>query len=155
VPVSPTQAGEDVGCRCGRRLEVPTLREMQHLEAVGGQEESQSRWTRTQGAVFVVGLAITILGLAIGGYFYAHLPEVGPTTPDYAAMYENISPERSWEEWKQLKEIPLGQGPQTTHLIHRAQWRQQWSIIIAGLMAAGAGVVVAGSAFFLGSSGGR
>lgn len=73
LPVEACQAGEEIACACGARLEVPTLRRLQQLEPVD-QPESAATWTRGQGTLFVLGAVCLLVGGAVGTWFYLAIP---------------------------------------------------------------------------------
>jgi hypothetical protein len=100
--VSNAQAGEQVSCVCGSRLNVPTLRGIRQLEVVPAEANVRAApgWSRVQGAMFAAGLLAAAIGLgmiAYSGFQYAQIrhSHYGDLTQDRSAdlvkaMSENV-----------------------------------------------------------------
>jgi hypothetical protein len=76
--VQTSQAGDQVDCPCGERIEVPTLRELSQLPAVRPESaatgQQHAGWSRRQGILFVAGALLLILAAASVVLIYHALP---------------------------------------------------------------------------------
>lgn len=116
VAVSPSQAGGEVTCVCGQRLEAPRLRELQLLpveEQAGGA--STSAWGFRQG-LLSVGLILAAL-LAAGGLWFARQAPEPPKPFDAEARralveksLEQMSPTELWEMFRTIYEPSARRG---------------------------------------------
>ncbi len=100
VPVETTQAGQTVECECGRSLEVPTLKGLRELEQVAVEAPSGPKgaaWGSRQ-AVVLVGIVVTLIGIALVAYFYSIRPR-----QEHFADPEVLTPLGSWYAWQELR----------------------------------------------------
>ncbi len=66
------QAGQRVACVCGKELTVPTMRGIKVLETAPDEAPVPSRdgnWNATRGAVFAIGLTLSVIAFGIAGYY--------------------------------------------------------------------------------------
>ena len=116
------QAGGEVGCACGKRLPVPTLRGIRQLEpAVEAQVNSAPVWTRVHGTVFAMGLVLAVLSIALvalSSYRYAQLSgfavdRSADVIKEYSSQLDNISPAEALDLWRtEVLEEGLGEPHQ-------------------------------------------
>jgi hypothetical protein len=71
--VGKSQAGEQFVCKCGAAIEVPTIRGLTLLEQKI-ESEPTNAWTRTQGALFVSGVAVLLAGGAVTWWLIGTIP---------------------------------------------------------------------------------
>ncbi|HEV3005920.1 MAG TPA: hypothetical protein VGX78_15745 [Pirellulales bacterium] len=153
IEVDAGQAGLSVRCSCGVDVPVPTMRGLALLERTEPRtlpsEGPSTDWGRSQGLVFL-GLVI-MLAASLGGlYVWWVRPVLLPWTDEAVATVRapvaELSLERSWELWKQLR-----QGPDAQHDIpwmpdflvaERRSW--VWLEVLGGVLLVGAAVAVAG-----------
>jgi len=91
VRVEPAQAGGQVACACGAKLNVPTLRGLKQLEAAPPDEAAVRRsagrqWGPVRGAMFSIGILVTVVSLAVLGYSYLQLAEAKLFTQDQTPL---------------------------------------------------------------------
>jgi hypothetical protein len=105
IPVEATQSGQEVTCPCGRRLEVPTMRKLSTLERTRRPERTRppsTSWGARQ-AVFLLGVIITLAGLAFAAYLYLKRPQIPPVV--------DLNPRQTWIVWQQEIRPGLTQPP--------------------------------------------
>lgn len=153
IPVSTTQAGEEVTCECGTRLEAPTMRGMTLLKRSdpqsirGGLKRSQSgEKGRTRGSaaktptsswggrqrVLLVGTVITIVGLALAIFFHVTRPRLAPI--------ESLAPYTTWQLWHDLR-TGVDRRPQwEEYYLEGVAIRQRWVVVASTI--GGIGVLI-------------
>lgn len=106
VTVENSQAGEQVSCQCGKKLNVPTLRKLRELPVVEDQprQPTSSAWSPRKGVLSAAFIG-AITTAAIGGYFYwtfPELPEFDPQVHDSNVdqLLESITPAQAWHFWQ-------------------------------------------------------
>ncbi|MEX2188559.1 MAG: hypothetical protein WD875_17255 [Pirellulales bacterium] len=84
TPVAPSQAGGEVRCACGAKVDVPTLRAMRRLPVAEQRAQAeQSVWAGRQ-RLWVVGAVLIAVGAVLGGYMRWNRPP----PPDAAVKAE-------------------------------------------------------------------
>jgi hypothetical protein len=154
IPVSVAQAGRTISCDCGREHKVPTLAGLRRLEPVqDGSDKPAAPWNPVRGAAFVVGVLLSLAGLAVGGYSSYILRDIDVAavedfmehveTHDVKAV-EQMSPVEVLELWEHIK----AQGPGHAGSGLNVQARQAHDLwltrAIAGFVAAALGIVMSG-----------
>jgi hypothetical protein len=160
VRVAIAQAGGDVGCACGKRLAVPTLRGIRQLEpAAETPVKTGPTWSRVHGAVFASGLVLISLGIALAafnGYRYFQLrgyavDRSAEVVEEYSGQLDKISPTEALDLWrKEILEEGLGEPhspPWVTAKAHLERYSQRIGIG-AGAIAIGLLAVI--SSLFIG-----
>ena len=110
IPVDASQAGQEVGCACGAKLEVPTMRRLTSLKRAEPETIAQPS-TATWGvrhALLLVGALITAVGLVAAILHYPQRPT------DFEV--DNLSQLETWVLWQELR-----QG-----LNHQAPWEEPY-----------------------------
>lgn len=90
--VDSTQAGLTLTCRCGAKLDVPTLRDLEQLprleEPSRQRAARESTWGPRQ-ALTLVGLLVSGFSLLWGAYLYATTP-LEPVRPKFAINHRML-----------------------------------------------------------------
>ncbi|MDG2408948.1 MAG: hypothetical protein P8M53_08075 [Pirellulales bacterium] len=113
--VDAPQAGSVLLCRCGEKIQVPTLREIAQLPDAPATEEkahyAPRRWTRTQGLFFAVGAASLLLAGGTATALFANLPPV--QLPGRAgqiatldSQLDTLGPKDTLELWRFYQSAP-------------------------------------------------
>jgi hypothetical protein len=114
VEVDASQAGLQVTCSCGSTLEVPTMRGLAQLQPAASEERRDeaagpAAWGPAQGLMFLGGLVL-LVGLAAVAWVYPQRPHVTVDTAMIQHHTGHLTPEESWELWKELRQ-GLNQSP--------------------------------------------
>jgi hypothetical protein len=113
--VQSSQAGTSLACKCGRSVNVPSMRGLRDLPVAADQpaapRDSQGGWGPRQAAAFALLLA-GVLAVGFAGYLFATKPE-NPTrladrinATEQARLDElarNMTPEQTFGTWNDLK----------------------------------------------------
>ncbi|MCI0358974.1 MAG: hypothetical protein L0211_10890 [Planctomycetaceae bacterium] len=89
VRVEPAQAGGQVACACGAKLYVPTLRGLRQLEAAPPDKSVRSagrQWGPVRGAMFSIGLLVTVISLLVLAYTYLQFAAASDWTQDQTPL---------------------------------------------------------------------
>ena len=171
IPVAASQAGEQLQCECGQKLEVPTLRHLAALDRLEQHEVAPRRdksWGARQGLVFL-GASIISFSRVFAGYgflIYLQLHKLRrrllnlscctraiwfrPDAPPLSI--DTMSAADGWKAWELLHVIqrPLHpyyeMGPLTRYKDAMDNWE---GLRLAALVAAGAGVLLINIGLFL------
>jgi hypothetical protein len=130
VPVDLGQAGQQVVCTCGTRLEVPPLRQLRQLPIASTAENPpHSRWNVRYG-VITANLILAALFAAIGGFNWY----TAPSSPEFNAEVRanvvkegisKLSPADAWNLWVNSY-LPLARaGLQRFQIPNQAALRQE------------------------------
>jgi hypothetical protein len=105
VPVDLRQAGQQVVCSCGKKLDVPPLRQLRILSPVSSAEQpARAAWSVRHGVMSAT-LILAAVFAAIGGYSWY----TAPPLPEFdaearmQAMKEAVAgatPTAVWREWE-------------------------------------------------------
>jgi hypothetical protein len=121
LTVSPSQAGNQVACSCGKLLSVPTLRGLRELESAPSTAPAQVKtgWSPIHGTIFAGGLVVAAIGivfLALHGLQYSQIMGFKLTedfTPNVVSnemsRIDALSPLQALEEWHENIEHGLGE----------------------------------------------
>jgi len=105
------EAGIEIQCQCGARLQVPPMRGLAALErseaaASSPSADATGEWGTRQSLVFL-GVALALVLLFPAGYFWYTYPERPRLSDDFPAFNRaeiaNYTPEQTWEAWNQLR----------------------------------------------------
>ena len=122
LKVELSQAGETVGCACGRGVDVPTMRGLRQLPiveetraAAEAEAQAQSRqWGPRQGLI-LIGALILLAGLAAAVYFMRTYPEPAYTRDEVAEItsqqIQDSPLTKTWIYWKDLEENGITAAP--------------------------------------------
>jgi hypothetical protein len=104
VPVEVGQAGGQVVCSCGAKLDVPTLRNLRHLPlAPTNQPVSAKAWSARKGTIAVFLIAAGLLSAASlwNRLTEPKLPEFQPQSQsDMVDRHlDQVTPTNAWREW--------------------------------------------------------
>ena len=99
VRVEPAQAGGQVTCSCGKTVLVPTLRGLKQLEvappdAAALRRAVGRRWSPVQGAMFSIGVVVTIISLLVLAYTYLQFAEATTYTQDQTSVINQLEAEQ-------------------------------------------------------------
>ena len=154
--VETRQAGDTVDCRCGKRLDVPTLRQLTALkpaadalpdELLDGATPTR-RWSARQG-LLLLGSVILLVTFGFGLYVWSDRPQ-RPTfdiTTDLAGVDDQIqqlTPMETWFLWKVeiLERGFLTQTPPALVAYETRRALHQQKYLIVGFFAAIGGLVL-------------
>jgi hypothetical protein len=102
MPVDVRQAGGQVECTCGRRLDVPTLRELRHLPPAPTRDlQLGPAWGQRQG-IIAAGVIFALLLFGWGAWVWHNqpqIPEFDPASRMHAVQEQIKSPLGAWESW--------------------------------------------------------
>lgn len=102
VQVDVRQAGGEVQCTCGTRLDVPTLRELRHLElAPTADVQHKPAWGQRQG-ILAASLIIAVLILGWSAWVWhkePQIPKFDLATHMHAVEEQIKTPVGAWESW--------------------------------------------------------
>ncbi len=102
VPVEVGQAGGQVECACGARLDVPTLRQLRHLQRAPVVNVQQAAaWGPRQGIVAASLIAALAL-LGWSGWIWRNepaVPKFDPASRLKAVEQQIKTPLGAWESW--------------------------------------------------------
>jgi len=157
VPVELGQAGGQVSCSCGKRLEVPTLRQLRQLpQAVAQQAKGGGSWDARQGWI-TASLVMAAILTASALWVWRNQP-ARPVfvSSDYMASVdhalESWTPTDAWKRWidfyRPLAErgLPMFQAANAADIeyrIQRARFMRGMLLSVAGVFAA-----IAAAAYF-------
>jgi hypothetical protein len=148
--VETRQAGQQVVCQCGKKLDVPPLRQLRELPlAPGTDEHVLSAWTARHG-VITAALVLAMLLAIVGGYSWYTGPSPLKFDPELRTRVveqgiAGLSPADGWRMWvnsyltlarQGLQEFPAGNEQAFTQ--ETAKHR-----IIAAAMLIPAGILIA------------
>ena len=98
------QAGEQVTCTCGAKVDVPPLRKLRHLPVVTeSSEQQQTSWNARHGIIATCLILAT--GLALWALWSRWTePYVAPFDPEVRQQLvdnslERITPSQAWQVW--------------------------------------------------------
>lgn len=155
LTVSPSQAGGQVACSCGKVLSVPTLRGLRDLEVASLATPTQTKasWSPIHGIFFAGGLVVAAIGLvflAMHGLQYTQIKGFNLTqdfTPAVVssemARIDALTPLKALEEWHENVEHGLGEQEEPPWSKYKRLADYNMGRIKFGGVALLAGVVVA------------
>ena len=131
VVVKSQQAGESIGCECGKTLLVPGLRNLRQLPSAEAEKtEPKIHWTRSRGVVFAFGFGIFLLGAGLLGMFGLKRSQLdlNPPSPEIVKQFQHdlseITPSEAWVIWSTWKDRVLYRSRAPVYLQNRA--RASW-----------------------------
>ena len=104
LPVDVGQAGGQVVCSCGTRLEVPTLRNLRHLPAAPTiQPAASATWSARKGAIAVFLIGAIVLATA-SFWNWLREPKIPVFEPKAQADFverslNELTPLDAWKTW--------------------------------------------------------
>jgi hypothetical protein len=146
--VTTADAGRTVVCPCGRKVQVPTLREVQSLPRADDPSARPAAppWTAQQGAMFTGGLCLLVVGLVAVGILYNHWRKIDTDKPNVDAQLlaevqkavTSAEPASTLDGWYFLRYNPLpDERDETSWEYSRRRARPFFvGMIIAGALAA-------------------
>ena len=160
LTVDSRQAGHNITCRCGAKLEIPTLRGLDKLEpAPPAAHQTAARvWTPRQGLV-LLGSVLAVLGVTIAGVLWWTLP-VRPkpdVTAQEAAIRQQVdalTPQGSLDLWRRLLRDGLTERPSVSDIVVARRLQHHWRWIYLAWGLAAIGLVLATGAVAMPTSGG-
>jgi len=165
VRVEPAQAGGQIACQCGQSLTVPTLRALRMLDPAGpdaatSRQIPRGQWSRTQGALFSIGLAIAVISLAILAYTFFMFVQATPLTRDYTPELSELSSQQvdqltaleTYEEFFKMTNEGLGEMGTPLWIHFQQVVAEQKVVMIGSGVAALLGILAVLASFFVGSA---
>ena len=147
MPIEPRQAGEEIVCRCGAKLQAPTMLEIRALEpaAVPPAETAASSWGWRHQLRLLGALAL-LAGIFAGGWFYYTRPisdsdKMPPEVLQRSA--HNLTPVQTWSEWQSAKQ-GLDSRVDQKYLDKRTKYHI-WLTISGVFVLAGIGLIAVGT----------
>jgi hypothetical protein len=143
--IETSQAGQQVRCRCGAALEVPTLRKIMAMEPLepGPGAATATAWG-TRERVALLGVTGLVLALAL----VVVLMFQRPTMPRYPDP-QSLTPAQSLILWQQLQQIGPDIGGLPPQVEYRTQIASWWRWLILDGVLAGAGLITLAIALLL------
>jgi hypothetical protein len=152
TPVEVGQAGGQVVCDCGQRLDVPTLRQLRHLPQVQPPAAPAARggrdWNVRKGVIAASLVAVAVLTAIVAWSRWTEptIPKFDPAvhTRGVDERLKTQSPAQAWEWWieyyKPLAQrgYPIFQAPNEgaiQYRINRARFLQKSLLAVAGVAA--------------------
>lgn len=147
LPVDVGQAGGQVVCSCGTRLDVPTLRNLRHLPVASTvQPSTVANWSPKKGtiAVFLIGAALLAAASLWNRLTEPKLPEFQPQVVSQAInkRIDQLKPVDVWKEWilvyRPLAErgftpLEASNAAQIHAVIARKRFLESVLLIVAGV----------------------
>lgn len=155
LTISPSQAGGQVACSCGKVLSVPTLRGLRELDAAptAAPVQAKAGWSPLHGVFFAGGLVVAAIGvvyLAMHGLQYTQIKGFNLTqdfTPAVVssemARIDALTPLKALEEWHENIEHGLGEQEEPPWSKYKRLADYNMGRIKFGFVALIAGVAVA------------
>ncbi|MEZ6134317.1 MAG: hypothetical protein R3C53_05330 [Pirellulaceae bacterium] len=156
IPVSRSQAGQELPCECGRTVKVPTLRGLSALPTVENSVKSStvdstgSKWAGWRGSLFALAICtILVSGIFTGTcLYYRWTINTDYTTEDFIAegdrFYDSLNPVELSLSWNDFQKFNIGQKMPPAFFImgKHADRLDRWSMIGGSICLIGA--VIAG-----------
>jgi len=135
VVVENAQAGGRTTCRCGKTIEIPTLRNLRHLPPAPADAATRSPAWSVRKGVFSAAIICAVFAATVGGYFWWTVPQPQEFDPVDQAQYVDqqlavMTPLDGWKLWI-ASYRDLGRDgfaeyqPQNVSLILQAQQRHR------------------------------
>ena len=152
APVEVGQAGGQVVCDCGTRLDVPTLRQLRRLPQVQAPTVQSRRvgreWNPRKGVIAASLVAVTLLTAIVAWSRWTEpaIPNFDPAihTKGIEERLRTETPSQAWEWWIQYykslaqRGFPVFQAPNEAAIqyqISRSRFLQKTLLAVAGLAA--------------------
>ena len=132
IPVEVAQAGQEIECKCGAGVSVPTMagiRALQRAEPSPGPQSPPSRWEARHG-VLLVGVVFTCAALCVTAWFY-HVAR-----PRMAEI-EEMHPLGVWMEWQYLREGVRRPSFEPHPFQAALEHHRRWMVVGLGTVAVG------------------
>lgn len=143
VVVERRQAGTSVSCRCGKSLDVPTIRGFAKLTPAAEQEQQPLPpiWGLRQGLIFL-GLVTAIPAFVFAGFLYFSLPKLTQHYDLLEQEIEQLPPQHTWAIWK-MYEQGMPKGPTPTSVAVRFGFARLSRNIVIAMIVGGLGLLIA------------
>ncbi len=156
-PIETNQAGSSVVCRCGKTLEVPSLRAIRELPRVENENERpRAEWNPAAGLIFVTGMFLAFLGA--GAAFYMHMNAIQISNfempPEdeveaWVAEVDDAPPEELFNMWNASRHMGLGEH-QASPFVRARQVAERFAAYRnIGLIVLASGLVFAATSFLV------
>ena len=143
IAVEPRQAGQTIECRCGKTLEVPTLRTMTALEPAVPEPVpavKTTAWEIRQGMA-LIGAAIALTAVILAVVLVCNRPKPPPGDPSaefIRRQTQALTPLQVWRVWHSLRQVgPDPRRPRENPAMVEERFRYRlWLatvLVIAGL----------------------
>ncbi|MHB8863379.1 MAG: hypothetical protein ACYC6N_13305 [Pirellulaceae bacterium] len=160
VPVETSQAGGTVRCSCGNALDVPPMRLLRQLAvadaAVATKVSRQRSWSIFQGLFFAIGLTFLVGGLLTAAYYQwgrMRLDVQERTWDDLTEDHATIDAwhiDEAWDVWRKMRNDSIGPYTPPFFVVNRLVSAYWYKYVVAGLIAAGGGMLFLLVAFVAG-----
>lgn len=147
LTVTAAQAGDQLQCECGQRVEVPTLRHLAALEQIEDAPRQERAWGARQGLIF---LGATLIALAAAALVVLQFREPKLIQdPLLKHTIESMTFEQLWRAWPDLEMgiqrrlLPIEAAVFDQNRYEIRQW-QQWRWTALSVAGAGALLIAIG-----------
>jgi hypothetical protein len=152
LPVEVRQAGEQIECPCGAKLDVPPLRQLRQLPVASTAPDGTGpRWSASHGAIAACLVLAGLLVMAAAWSRWSE-PTVQKFNPaernrDMEQRVDSLTPAQGWWVWVNVLrplretgfiELDLGPSAQVKEQISRGHFFQAMMLVLAAVFAAGA-----------------
>jgi hypothetical protein len=130
LPVEIGQAGEQVPCKCGARLDVPPLRKLRHLPAATqAADRPVSAWNARRGIITAC-VILAALPALLAVWSWATEPRVPPFPLEarrqmVAEDLKTMTPRKAWDLWVDRYRPMAEHGIQLLQHLNAAEIEQQ------------------------------
>lgn len=149
MAIDASQAGRQIDCQCGAKLEVPSFRAVRELEQFDEPQVKRRRsWNPLRGVSFALGMVLVAIGLlaaAGGGIGWAMIDTTEPPAEDLEPILASINPigpSNTWDIWVDMRDNGLGPYYVPPHVVARRGAQNLLWLTGIGLAVAALGAVV-------------
>ncbi|NLF06481.1 MAG: hypothetical protein GX594_00660 [Pirellulaceae bacterium] len=143
------QAGEEVVCRCGARMQVPTMLEIRALEPAAAADETSARGAASWGwrqQLRLLGVFLMLSGIFAGGWLFLTRPiAIADVMPPEVLQHsaKKLTPAQTWTEWQRAK-LGLDRRQDTRYIAARTRYHI-WISVSGVLALGGVALIVVGA----------
>jgi hypothetical protein len=156
IPVTAAQAGGRATCDCGRQNQVPTLGGLRKLPKANSQGDSApaAEWNAVRGTLFVVGVVLAVVGLAVGAYGSYVRNRINLEAVHQAVVEEEsfhleeidrLGIDELYERWKHIRDLELGRPGGSLSVYAEDLASFYFRTAVGGFVAAAVGILLAAS----------
>ena len=113
ITVTASQAGDQLVCKCGKNLDVPSFTELRQLEPAAaptdGPDHKRRNWSRVQALLFTCGLLTAVVasgGIGFATYLRSQIDTtdtIETIADDYLKFLDQRSPTELLEIWGNIR----------------------------------------------------
>lgn len=149
TPIEPRQAGEEIVCQCGARLQAPTMLEIKALEpvpvAAGASVAGLTSWGWRQ-ALKLLSVLLFLTAIIFGGWFFYTRPiAISDVLPPEVLQNSasKLTPNQTWTSWQMYKQ-GLDRRTNTKYMTERTRYHI-WMTVCGVLALVGVGLFAIGA----------